>query len=144
MKIRKRILAASISSLLVAACADRDVGSDEQCYEENPAPGAMAGPHQLVCGEPFGYLPEDMPEGTDADAGPYHVFTCGPRSEGYCELCPAENLNEIVRQHLIEVMSTMDRCSPPEVQHVLPACVTVGDDSCCIHAWYWGSCNVKG
>ncbi|MBL4688454.1 MAG: hypothetical protein JKY37_27950 [Nannocystaceae bacterium] len=80
----------------------------------------------------------------DEDTGPYTVFACGPRSEGYCDRCPAEDLNELVRAHLIEVMSESDRCSPTVVQHITPECVGGGDDSCCINAWYWGSCNIKG
>lgn len=138
----RRALLPLIATLLTA-CTDRETDNSEQCYPENPDPGAMVGSIDLFCGQPLEYR-RDTPDGVDEDAGPYTVFACGPRSEGYCDLCPAEDLNALVREHLIEVMSQSDRCSPPEVQHIVPECVTVGDDSCCINAWYWGSCNIKG
>ncbi len=133
----------SLALVLFSGCADRETDSGRQCYLENPDPGVMAGSIDLFCGQPLDYRPE-TPDGVDEDAGPYTVFACGPRSDGYCDLCPAEALNALVREHLIEVMSESDRCSPAEVQHITPECVTVGDDSCCINAWYWGSCNIKG
>ena len=130
---------------MTGACADRDQSGD--CYPEDPAPGAMFGVHQLVCGEPWGTMPE-TPSGIAEDRGPFHVGLCEEPVEGSsCAACPAEDVNARIEAHLLEVMNGPEGCAPGEIDHIEPACVTTPEQGsstgCCFSAWYWGSCNIK-
>jgi len=133
--------------LFAFACNDRTKDLDN-CYEQNPDPGAMEGPYDLVCGAPFDYLPE-TPAEVEGE-GPYHVAFCEPAdSASSCSMCPVDDVNGRIEAHLLEVMREMgDLCDPPRVTHISPACVTTPDQGsntdCCFNAYYWGSCNIKG
>lgn len=126
---------------LSIGCSDDP--TERSCYDENPDPDAQAGSVDLFCARPLDYRPE-TPEGVDEDAGPFTVTVCGPRADGYCDRCATDELDEFVRAHLLEIMESEDRCAPAQVQHISPECVTTGEGSCCVNAWYWGSCNIKG
>jgi hypothetical protein len=137
---------------LIAACLlgcnDRTQGED--CYKIDPAPGATFGPYLLVCGHPFGYLPE-TPEGLGLEekGGPYHVALCeAAASSAECSMCTTDNVNERIVAHILEEMAAAGSlCDPVQVDHIIPECVTTPEQGsntgCCFNAWYGGSCNIK-
>ena len=143
----KRILVLMIACMF--ACNERAQNDEEDCYPLNPDPGATLGPYPLVCGRPWGYLPE-TPAGLEDEEGPYHVALCIPaESSSECAMCPTDEVNDRIVEHIVEVMEDEgDRCAPARVAHIVPECVTTPEQGsntgCCFNAWYWGSCNIKG
>jgi hypothetical protein len=139
--------------LLTTACllACNEPTQDEDCYKPNPDPGAKEGPYFLVCGHPFGYLPE-TPEGLGLEGkeGPYHVAVCEPaESSAECSMCPTADVTERITEQLLVLMEEAgSRCAPAQVDHIIPECVTTPEQGshtgCCFEAWYWGTCNTKG
>lgn len=128
------------------ACSARTQDTTEDCYELNPDPGAQEWSVDLVCGAPFGERPE-TPRGVDGE-GPFHVGYCEPaEADGSCSSCPADDVNDRVEAHLLEVMAKDSYCDPPYVSHIIPACVTTpaqgSNTGCCYEAYYWGACNIK-
>lgn len=138
-----------LATICFFACNERT--QEDDCYKRNPDPGAKEGPYDLVCGHPFGYLPE-TPEGLGLEdkEGPYHVGLCeSAESSSECSMCPTEDVNDRIREHLLEVMEDEGgRCGPAQVHHIIPECVTTPEQlsgrNCCFNAWYWGTCNIKG
>ena len=143
--VRYALLLTTLTTAFLLACNDRTPQDEMDCYPPNPDPGAMLGSFDLVCGRPWGYLPE-TPAGVDDQDGPYHVIYSESVELGAeCARCPAVDVNDRIVEHLLE---DEDRCRPARVDHIISECVTMSERTtetrCSFEAWYWGSCNIKG